>query len=295
MQGLERIGIILKPSEIENFDVIITNLIRWLSKREKKVSLLDQEQKRLRKLTPKALLEKVSFVTEQELYGKSDMVISLGGDGTLLGVSRKISPDVPIFSVNLGRLGFITRFSKVDFYEHLNTVFAGKFQTKKTFLNSVEIIRDDRNQICEYFFNDAVLSKNSIARMVSLSVEVNQEHMQDIVGDGIIVSSTFGSTAYSLAAGGPIVHPEVEAYILTPICPHSLTRRPVVISDKSHIDIKLIDEIDDVHVTLDGQQTIPVQYRDVVRIKKSSRYITTILNEEQTYFQTLKEKFNHGK
>lgn len=295
MKELKSIGIILKPSEVKDFGLIVTNLLRWLSKREKKVFLLKKERKRLEKHLPKSIFEKVNFCENKKMYMGMDLLISLGGDGTLLGVARKVGNDIPVFSVNLGRLGFITEFSRMDFYEHLNLVLANKFKVSKVYLNSVEI-RRKKKLICEeYFFNDVVVTKNSIARMVAISVEVNGEHAQDIRGDGIIISSTYGSTGYSLAANGPIVHPEVNAYILTPICPHSLTHRPIVISDNSSIDIKVIEDMDNINLTIDGQKVYPIEEKDIVTVKKQQeRYISLINNNEKTYFHTLKEKFVYG-
>ncbi|MAZ48813.1 MAG: NAD(+) kinase [Halobacteriovoraceae bacterium] len=295
MKELKNIGLVLKPSEVKDFGHIMTNLFRWLKKREKKIFLLKKERKRIEKLIPKSLFEEINFCENKKLYNELDLIISLGGDGTLLGVSRKIANDIPVFSVNLGRLGFITEFSRMDFYEHLNLVLANKFTLSKIYLNSVEIYRGKKVIGQEYFFNDVVITKNAIARMVAVSVEVNGEHTQDIRGDGIIISSTYGSTGYSLAAGGPIVHPEVDAYILTPICPHSLTHRPIVISDKSKVNIKVIEDIDNVSLTIDGQKVFPVEYKDTVTInKQNERYISLVNNHEKTYFHTLKEKFVYG-
>lgn len=295
MKEILNIGIVLKPSEIKDFGTILTNLFRWLHKREKTIFLLKKEAKRIEKIIPKTLMEKINFCDSKKLFNSMDLVMSLGGDGTLLGVSRKIANDIPLFSVNLGRLGFITEFSRMDFYEHLNLVLANKYKTSKIYLNSVQICRGKKVISDEFFFNDAVITKNAIARMMSVSIEVNTEHTQDVRGDGIIVSSTYGSTGYSLAAGGPIVHPSVNAYILTPICPHALTHRPVVISDDSTVTIKIIEDIDDVNVTIDGQIVVPVKYKDFITVKKEkNRYITLINNVEKTYFHTLKEKFVYG-
>ena len=131
MKELKNIGLVLKPSEVKDFGHIMTNLFRWLKKREKKIFLLKKERKRIEKLIPKSLFEEINFCENKKLYNELDLIISLGGDGTLLGVSRKIANDIPVFSVNLGRLGFITEFSRMDFYEHLNLVLANKFTLSK--------------------------------------------------------------------------------------------------------------------------------------------------------------------
>lgn len=293
---LKNISIVLKPNDVEDFPNIITNLVRWLKKREKKVFFKNSEEKRILDWLPKSLKDKVEFKDEKYIYNKVDLLISLGGDGTLLGVSRRVSPEIPVFSVNLGRLGFITEFSKKEFYEQLNIVFSGRYSTFKSYLHKVKVIRGKKIVNEEFFFNDAVFTKNSIARMFTISLEANNEHMFDLTGDGIIVSSTYGSTAYSLAAGGPIVHPDVRAYILTPICPHSLTHRPLVVPENYTLQVRIIEDIDGINVTLDGQDFLELRYRDRIEISKEpERHIKLIKNKEKTYFQTLKEKFVHGR
>lgn len=290
------IGIILKPSHVDELPNILTNLIRWLNRRQKNIFLLEKEQVRfVGKLTPKTI-SLVNFISEKEIFKNPDLLISLGGDGTLLGVCRKVSSRVPVFSVNLGRLGFITEFEKGEFYEKLNIILMGKYIVFKKNLYSINIIGNATRFKKQYFFNDAVFTKNDLARMFTLSVEADGEHVYNVSGDGLIISSTYGSTAYSLAAGGPIVHPDVKALILTPICAHSLTHRPLVIPDNQELIIKVLEKIDTVNITLDGQECINLQPKDVVIItKETKRVVSFIKNTERTYFHTLKEKFVHGR
>lgn len=293
---IKHIAIILKPSDIDELPNLITNLCRWLSKRSKKIYLLEKEKSRLKNKISDSAFKLLNFENEQFIYNKPDLLISLGGDGTLLGVSRRIKSTLPVFSVNLGRLGFITEFGKNEFYEKLNVILLGKYDVIKKNLYTIEIFRNEKRVEKKLFFNDAVFTKNDIARMFTLSLEANNEHIYNISGDGLIISSTYGSTAYSLAAGGPIVHPDVKALILTPICAHSLTHRPLVIPDNQTLTIKIIDKIDSGHITLDGQISLSLHYKDVAKVQRQTRHrITLIKNEEKTYFHTLKEKFVHGR
>ncbi len=214
----------------------------------------------------------------------------------MLGVCRKISSKVPVFSVNLGRLGFITEFEKNEFYEKLNVILLGKYEVFKKSLYCLTVSRKNKTAYKKYFFNDAVFTKNDLARMFTLSVEANQQHVYDLSGDGLIISSTYGSTAYSLAAGGPIVHPDVKALILTPICAHSLTHRPLVIPDSQELSVSIIEKINSVNITLDRQVCIPLEINDLVHISKNNRKtVSLIKNFDKTYFHTLKEKFVHGR
>ena len=294
---IEKISIVLKPSYFDDLPNIVTNLIRWLARRGKKIYFHEKEFHRLSKDLSDKTLSHVKFVAPEILFQQTDLLISMGGDGTLLGVCRKVKQSVPIFSVNIGRLGFITEFGKNEFYEKLNIVLIGKFTTFKKNLFSVEVQRHKKPSLRkQFFFNDAVFTKNDLARMFTLSVESNQEHIYNISGDGLIISSTYGSTAYSLAAGGPIVHPDVKALILTPICAHSLTHRPLVIPDTQSLNISILEKLDSVNITLDGQDIISLKPRDIVKIKKESRrMVSFVKNEEKTYFHTLKEKFVHGR
>lgn len=289
---LNSISIILKPSDYDDLSNLLTNLVRWLHRRKKQIIVLKKEEERLKsELAPKTL-ELVEFKDEKFVYKSSDLIISLGGDGTLLGVYREVGTKVPIFGVNLGHLGFITEFNKNDFYEKLNVVLAGKYEIIKKQLFSVTLNYNEKH----FFLNDVVFRKNDIARMLSLSVEADSEHIYNLSGDGLIVSSTIGSTAYSLAAGGPIVHPSVKALLLTPICPHSLTHRPLVIPETCEIFIGLIEHNDTAHMTLDGQNVVTIKSRDKIKISKETRRsILVIKNNEKSYYHTLKEKFVHGR
>ncbi|MAX66475.1 MAG: NAD(+) kinase [Halobacteriovoraceae bacterium] len=296
VKQIVHIGLVFKPSHIEDLPNLTTNLVRWLNRRHKKIYISEKQTSRFKKILSPKTLEKISFIDEKFIYHKADLLISLGGDGTLLGVSRRVSSKVPVFSVNIGRLGFITEFSKADFYERLNIVLLGKFKTFKKNLYSITVAKENGKSRKEYFFNDAVFTKNDLARMFTLSVESDGEHIYHLSGDGLIVSSTYGSTAYSLAAGGPIVHPDVKALILTPICAHSLTHRPLVIPDTQNLEIKLLEDISTVNITLDGQICVHIEHTDIIMLKKEQRRsISLIKNSDKTYFHTLKEKFVHGR
>lgn len=289
------IGIALKPSGFEDLPNIMNNLIRWLLKRKKKIVFLEHEEKRFSVSVSSKLFKEVQFWKQKEFYNQTDLIISLGGDGTFLGVARSVGSKVPLMGVNLGRLGFITEFSKNDFYEKLSCILAGKFEVYRKHLFCIKLNKNSKELEREYFFNDVVFNKNEIARMFTLAVQSNDEHIYDLSGDGLIISSTMGSTAYSLAAGGPIVHPDVKALLLTPICPHSLTHRPLVIPDSHEVKIKLLDDIDSVTITVDGQIALKLDKKIEVSISKARNYISIIKNDERTYFHTLKEKFVHGR
>lgn len=289
-------GIILKPHNVTEYNSVLPNLVSWLKRRKIAINFPVDEQKRVEKLL-NSQIKYINFLSLKEMHRQNDINITLGGDGTLLGFGRMSDRNsAPIFGVNMGNLGFITEYPKSEFFEGLTSILGGKCEIRKIPLYKVQIFKGKKKLHETYFLNDLVVSKNDISRMFSLSVENSEEHIYNISGDGLIISSPIGSTAYSLAAGGPIIHPSVSALVLTPICPHSLTHRPIVVSDKEEIYIKVPSGAESVMVTFDGQEMHELSSRTTVKISKSSnRFIKLISNPQRTYFDTLKEKFTHGR
>ncbi len=295
-KNIENIAIVLKPSEFDDLGNFTINLVRWLKRRGKKSFFLSGERERLRSALSEKKFNEIEFADEKFIFKETDLIISLGGDGTLLGVCRNVPQKTPIFGVNLGKLGFLTEFNKADFYEELNHILVGKYEVMKKTLYVCELKKENTTFAKEFFFNDLVFSKNDIARMFTLKLEAEQQHIYNVTGDGLIISSTYGSTAYSLAAGGPIVHPDVKALILTPICAHSLTHRPMVIPDNFELKLNLLDHNQSVTITLDGQVALKLDSTMCVMVGKSTnRSVSIIKNPERAYFHTLKEKFVHGR
>lgn len=295
MAQLKDISIVLKPKVTAEFEGILPNLASWLLRRKKNINFLSREAERLNKIF-KGDLKNLNFIEEDELHTSSDLIITMGGDGTLIGVSRnvkKTSP--PIFGVNMGHLGFITEFSKSEFFDELESTLKGNFEVTTLPLYQVEVFKKDQSIFKGTFLNDVVVNNNQISRMLTLSVASEGEHIYNLSGDGLIISSPIGSTAYSLAAGGPIIHPRVNAITMTPICAHSLTHRPLVVPDNTSIEIKAAKPDESIKLTLDGQQALVVTSNDMIKVsKKKTTHVQLIKNPGRTYFRTLKEKFTHG-
>lgn len=221
-----------------------------------------------------------------------DLVLSLGGDGTLIGTSRELEGGPPIMGINWGKLGFTTEFSAHEMYDSLTEIIKGDYKIAKRKLLCVEILEKNKLVLKKSFINDVVVTKNDIARLFNLRVDCNDEPLLHLAGDGIIVSSPLGSTAYCLAAGGPIVHPSVQAIIIAPICPHSLLHRPIVIDDTSKIKISIPKTQKNVILTIDGQHLIEISSQQSIYVKKSNKKpVTFIINPHKSYFNTLREKF----
>jgi NAD+ kinase len=292
---LKNIAIVLKPKAVSEFQIILPNLVNWLVRRKKTVLFLDHEIDRLTDIL-KNNNKDVLFITQDELHTETDLIITLGGDGTLIGVCRNIKKtSPPIFGVNMGTLGFITEFSKSEFFDELEATMKGNFETTSLNLQQVEVFNKGKSNFKGYFLNDVVVTNNHISRMLTLTIEANDEHIYNLSGDGLIISSPIGSTAYSLAAGGPIIHPMVNALVMTPICAHSLTHRPLVLPDTSEMMIKAAKSGESIRVTLDGQQALTMTSAEHLKVSRAkNKVIRLVKNPSRTFFRTLKDKFTHG-
>lgn len=293
---LNLIGFSLKPNSTPEFYNILPNLCTWLIKRKKQVVFRVEDQERVLKFFKNKSTHNLLFWNDKQFHNSVDIMLSLGGDGTLIGLCRRINKKIPILGINMGRLGFITEFNKNEYFDHLREILDGNFEITKKPLCHITVRRKGSIHFQEYFFNDAVLAKNDIARMIYLRAEMGEEHIYNLAGDGIIISTPMGSTAYSLAAGGPIVHPDVSSLILTPICPHSLIHRPFVVPLTAPIKLKLLPPFHMVTLTLDGQEAIPLEEQDIVSINDTKfKMISLIKNTDRYYFETIRDKFVNSK
>jgi NAD+ kinase len=225
-----------------------------------------------------------------------DLVIVLGGDGTLLKAVRLYGgPEVPVLGVNLGGLGFLTEISLDEFRLIFEEILAGSYQTQTRMVLTAHIVREGKNQQpVTPFLNDIVINKGALARIIDLETNINGEFLTSYRGDGLIVSTPTGSTAYNLAAGGPILHPLLETIVLTPICPFTLTNRPIIVQDNAVIDIRLGSKAMEVWLTFDGQVGYPLQQGDVVRVQKAANPIRLIKTPFKNYFEILRTKLKWG-
>lgn len=229
-------------------------------------------------------------VKRSDVSGMSDLVILIGGDGTFLSVAESaVNAQVPIAGFNLGTLGFLTELRKDKIYSSVKKLVKGEFRISERKLLEVNF-KDETSMS----LNDVVFSKGDIARIIKLRLEIDKVDVSEIRADGLIISTPTGSTAYSLSAGGPILAPEVNGVVITPICPHSLTFRPFVVPDSSEIRVTLSSDSDNVVITLDGQKVIPMSVNDVVDVRTGKRKLKMIISDELNYFNLLSEKLKWG-
>lgn len=226
-----------------------------------------------------------------------EMIIVLGGDGTLLSAARHVADahtDVPIFGVNLGSLGFMAEVTLDELYDSLEKAIAGKLATEDRIMLTASVVRNGRRVARYRVLNDAVINKSAVARMVELKVSVNDGHLTTFRADGLIISTPTGSTAYSLSAGGPIIYPTIHCFVLTPICPHTLSNRPIALPDSVTVAAALTSPSEDVLLTLDGQIGFPLFPGDVVEIRKSRFKMKLIKHPSKSYYEILRTKLKWG-
>ncbi len=283
---MKTVAIVSKPGKPELTD-ILPRLFDWLGKHGYSV-VIDTE-------TADYLTGPAEVVRREELASrKPDLLIVLGGDGTLLSGARAVAPlSTPILGVNLGSLGFLTEIPIAQLYPMLEAVHADGCAADDRSMIYAKLVRD--GNVLEEFhsLNDVILSKSTIARLVAFEIYVNTSFMSSYRGDGLIIATPTGSTAYSLAAGGPILTPSVAALVISPICPHALTHRPVVVPDSVEIEILVKSADDEAFLSIDGQIGIPVREGDKLVCRKSP-YVTHLLRLRTTFFEVLRTKLNWG-
>ena len=219
-----------------------------------------------------------------------DMALSIGGDGTLLGVCRRFDDQgVPVCGINLGTLGFLADIEPRELESRLTKILAGQYRVERRLLLSGYVRNDLGEKFLGNAINDVVITKGGVARMLYLGLYVNQTHLMDYKADGIIVSSPTGSTAYSLSAGGPILNPNIRALLLTPICAHTFQMRPLIVNEDDEVLIK-ISAMQDVMVTLDGQVSYQIQPNDEVVVRKSKATAQIVKFDDKNYYDVLKAK-----
>jgi NAD+ kinase len=234
-------------------------------------------------------------VERDRLPKECDLIVVLGGDGTLIGMADRIADagvDVPILGVNFGSLGFLTEVTLPELYGSLESVLAGDAQIEERMMLRSRTWRDGAVVADRIALNDVVITKGALSRIIDLSVDVGDHPVMRVRADGLIVASPTGSTAYNLAAGGPILHPEVDALLLTPIAPHMLTNRPIVIPASSEIRVQpmMNGANEEVFVTIDGQSGHALQSNDVIHITRADHSLRLVRASTRTYFDVLRQK-----
>jgi NAD+ kinase len=278
MSKIGRVGFVIKP-HAPGVEAVLRGLVDYLGERGVSSVLEDAAARKL---------GRARGVAREALPEKVDLIVVLGGDGTLLSVAYKAArAGVPVMGVNLGRLGFLTEIPVSEARLALDSMLTGEAESVISPRRLIEARCRRKVHLC---LNDVVINKGALSRMVQIAIRIDGKEVAVLKADGIIVSTPTGSTAYSLAAGGPIVQPRVPAVVLSPICPHTLTFRPMVISAGSTIGLKLITDGEEVYLTLDGQRGAHLIKNDEVEVRTSPLELKLVTSPKRNYFDLVKEK-----
>lgn len=278
---IERAGVVIKP-HAPRVEQVLGALKTWL------------EQRGIGCVLEEAAASKLATgqgVPRELLPGCVDLIIVLGGDGTLLSVAHLAAQSgVPVVGVNMGRLGFLTEVPVEEMWLTLEAYLSGR----EDIVSRRWLLETRYHDQAYYCLNDAVINKGAVARMIQLALEIDGKEIATLKADGLIISTPTGSTAYSLSAGGPIIQPYIPAIILAPICPHTLTFRPMVISSDSEVKVQLMTGGEEVYLSLDGQRGILLMKGDVIIARRASIELELISSPQRNFFDLLQDKLGWG-
>jgi NAD+ kinase len=282
---MHTIGVVAKPQRAQALS-LARELVDWLQRREI-TALVEADNA--------AQIGCGSARTKEEIVAAAEMIVVLGGDGTLLSVARLMRDHpVPILGVNLGHFGFLTAFSSDELLPMIERVLAGDFQVEQRMTLDVSLRRRGEALQQPQVLNEAVITQGTLARIIDVETAVDGQDVCIYRADGLIVATPTGSTAYSLSAGGPIVHPSVGVMVLSPICPHMLTHRPMVLPESALVTVMVRTPHEHVVLTLDGQEGIPLREGDVVEIRKGESSVPLVRATNRNYFDVLRSKLRWG-
>jgi NAD+ kinase len=283
---MKSVAIFAKPEQ-QQVAAIGSELFDWLIQRNLDVYFGE--------MTAVQIDRKPKEILTNSIPGYIDLVIVLGGDGTILRVARLLkSHETPLMAVNLGGLGFLTSFGLDEMFRELQKILMGDYTfSTRSMLQAQQVHGDD--VVREFtILNDVVIKKATLARIIRLEAWVDNEKITTYLGDGLIVSSPTGSTGYSMSAGGPIICPHMHALVLTPICPHTFTHRPIVLGPDQEVEVVLASSDSEVYLTLDGQEGFPMTFRERVKVRRAPVFTRLIQNPNTSYFQVLCHKLKWG-
>lgn len=290
--SIKRIGLVLKPHQPDALKTMC-ELTTWLAQRGiTVVGGPEIERARIEQETGCAVEE----VKTEELAANVDLILVLGGDGTMIAAARLMGDtEVPVLGINYGGLGYLAEFRIEELYEALESILAGNYRLDKRVMLDVKLLRGDEEVTSNRVLNDVVLNKSALARIIEIEAYLNRQFVNSFRADGLIVSTPTGSTAYNLSAGGPIIFPSMNAVVITPICPFTLSNRPIVVPDDAVIELLLKTEQEDVALTLDGQVGFPLKADDRVVIQKSKTIFNLVQPTTRNYFDVLRDKLRWGR
>jgi NAD+ kinase len=291
MNRISRIGLVAKRN-LQAASDVLAELAGWLEAREVR-PVFETDTAKLAGVPAGRVTH-----SRDEIPSACDLIVVLGGDGTLIGMAGRIARSghhVPILGVNFGSLGFLTEITLPELYQALEATLEGRAEIESRAMLTARTVRGTRTFAEHTVLNDIVITRSAMSRIIEMAVSVGHEPVMRIRADGLLIATPTGSTAYNMAAGGPIVHPHVDAILLTPIAPHTLSNRPIVIPAASEIHVRPVtDGNAEVFVTFDGQSGFPLLSDDVVSVRRASHALRIVKSARRTYFELLREKLKWG-
>ena len=292
MSSIKRIGIVLKPHQPDALKTIC-QLVAWLAERD--ITLVggpEIERERIEHQTGCA----VQQVESEKLAAEVDLMLVLGGDGTMIATARLIGDqEVPVLGINYGGLGYLAEFRIEELFSALESILSDNYRLDRRMMLDVELRRGTDPPKTSRVLNDAVINKSALARIIEIEAYLNSQFVNSFRADGLIISTPTGSTAYNLSAGGPVIFPSMNAVVITPICPFTLSNRPIVVPDDAEIELLLKTDQEEVALTLDGQVGFPLEVADRVVIRKSRTTFNLIQPMNRNYFDVLRDKLRWGR
>ena len=292
MSAIQRIGIVLKPHQPDALKTLC-ELTQWLS--DKQIQLVggpEIERERIEHQTGCSVTE----VSPEDLAKSVDLILVLGGDGTMIATARMIGDtEVPVLGVNYGGLGYLAEFRIEELYTALESILSGNYRLDRRVMLHVDLMRNSQAVTEGRVLNDVVINKSALARIIEIETYLNEQFVNSFRADGLIISTPTGSTAYNLSAGGPVIFPSMNAIVITPICPFTLSNRPIVVPDDAEIELRLKTDQEEVALTLDGQVGFPLLVNDRVLIHKSQTTFALVQPSNRNYFDVLRDKLRWGR
>jgi NAD+ kinase len=291
-RAIGRIGVVVKPHQAEALKTLC-QLVRWFG--EHGILLVggpEIERERIEHETGCA----VEVVELDQLAASVDLLLVLGGDGTMISAARLVGErHVPVLGINYGNLGYLAEFRMEEMFPALEYILAGDYRLEHRQMLAVELFRGDERLMQSRVLNDVVINKSALARIIEIEAYLNGQFVNSFRADGLIVSTPTGSTAYNLSAGGPVIYPSMNAVVITPICPFTLSNRPIVVPDDALIELRLQTPDEEVVLTLDGQVGRPLMAGDRVLIRKSETTFDIVTPTNRNYFDVLRDKLRWGR
>ena len=292
MTAIKRIGVLVKPHQPDALETLC-RLTEWLV--EKGIQLVGVGEIAHEQIKNKTGCV-VEIVKDEQLASSVDLILVLGGDGTMIATARMIGDaEVPVIGVNYGGLGYLAEFPVEELFAALESILAGQYKVQKRVMLAIELWRGKELITRNRVLNDAVVNKSALARIIEIEAYLDDQFVNLFRADGLIVATPTGSTAYNLSAGGPVIYPSMNAVVITPICPFTLSNRPIVVPDDSKIDVRLMTDKEDVALTLDGQVGFPLEVDDRIVIRKSRTTFNLVQPPNRNYFDVLRDKLKWGR